>query len=100
MNCESDVHRGFKLFSGFMVVVYPIGVSSCFWNEYCSCQYSCTRFDKLIPKQVPVLFMSVMWPHRLELSDPAARKSDRAASKYLSFFVADYGGKTWYFELW
>ena len=73
IDCESDVHKTYRIFAGIMILFYPIGV--------------------------PAFFLSLMWPYRAELSDVAARESSYAAGKWLAFFCNDYGGSTWYWEI-
>jgi hypothetical protein len=73
VHCDSDAHRNYKIVAGLAILVYPVGV--------------------------PLLFLWCMWPYRHEFADVATRESSFAKGGHLAFFVADFTGDLWYFEI-
>jgi hypothetical protein len=70
--CHNAKHRSAVIFSGFVIAVVAIGT--------------------------PLLYMTLLFPHRDEIRSLMSRSSSNASSRHLRFFFGDYKPQWWYWE--
>ncbi|CAM9436268.1 unnamed protein product, partial [Ectocarpus fasciculatus] len=80
INCDTDVHKNYEIYAGFMIIVYPIGI--------------------------PIFYFYLLVSNHKYVNPSAAlvvREDEKMLSyteiQHLSFLYENYAPKRWYFEV-